>query len=312
MNQKVAIITPYFGKWPEWIDLHFFSCGQNNTIDFIFFTDCQLPEKRYPNVRFYPMSFDDYCMFVSERLNIDFKPVKAYKLCDLKVFYGYIHQDLLVDYDFWGFGDVDLIWGRISKFYTDDLLGKYNVFSTHADRLSGHLSLFRNNEKYRNLCMTIQNWKSKLANPEYVGMDEVELSQIIYPESKYIIKVYSKIIRKLFNWRDAWVIYYHIMPWINSLVMFKYRKLYFVEQHTTPILYPDGLTFKHDSATWHYDKYSILNAKTMEEYIYVHFMIYKKNSFRNDHFWTNDKDIYRIDNFNIENKIIIDKSGFHH
>ncbi len=162
MLNKIAIIIPYFGKYPEWIDVFFYSCGMNKTIDFYFFTDCEVPENYENNMYFHSFSFADYCKMVSEKLHVYFQPKSAYKLCDLKVFYGKIHEDILMDYDFWGFGDIDVVWGDIQKFYTDELLTKYDVFSTHADRLSGHLSMFRNMEYYRNLCFRIKDWQLKL------------------------------------------------------------------------------------------------------------------------------------------------------
>lgn len=133
---KIAIIIPYFGEWPVWIDLYFFSCSKNEEIDWFFFTDCEIPATYSSNLHFIETSFYDYCQLASERLNIEFYPADPYKLCGLKPFYGYIHQDVIAEYDFWGFGDVDIIWGNIKKFYTDKMFEKYDVFSSHADRVS--------------------------------------------------------------------------------------------------------------------------------------------------------------------------------
>ena len=307
MQQKIAVIVPYFGKYPEWIELFFYSCAMNKTIDFYFFTDCELPENQEKNLFFKQISFADYCKDVSEKLQINFAPKSPYKLCDLKVFYGKIHEDILAGYDFWGFGDVDLLWGDIQKFYSNELLEKYDVFSTHADRISGHLALFRNTEYYRNLCFEIKNWQQKLTDNKNYALDETEFSNLIYPKSKIIKKIYSKIIRKIFNWRDAWVIYYRIVPLWNFL--FLPRKIYFKEQFTTPILYNDGRTYKHDSDTWCYENGKIINAKNGKEYIYLHFMIFKKNNFRDDHFWV--ENFYNVDKPLKNNDILINKSGFY-
>ncbi len=78
---------------------------------------------------------------MSDRLGISFCPDNPYKLCDLRPFYGYVHKDLLETYDFWGFGDLDLLWGDIKKFCADKILDRKDVFSTHADRVSGHFAL---------------------------------------------------------------------------------------------------------------------------------------------------------------------------
>ena len=38
--KSIGILIPYFGKWPEWIELFFDSVERNKTIDFHFLTDC--------------------------------------------------------------------------------------------------------------------------------------------------------------------------------------------------------------------------------------------------------------------------------
>ena len=97
VKMKIALIIPYFGKLPQWSDLFFYSVMKNAGLDFYFFTDIDFDEKylSLPNVFVEKTSWNDYCDTVSKKLNIDFHPQKAYKLCDLRPFYGYIYQDLL-------------------------------------------------------------------------------------------------------------------------------------------------------------------------------------------------------------------------
>ena len=66
-----------------------------------------------------------------------------YKLCDFKPSDGEVFEDYLNDYDYWGHCDVDLIWGDIRKFVTDELLEKYvRIFSR------GHCSIYRNSSEW--------------------------------------------------------------------------------------------------------------------------------------------------------------------
>ena len=266
-SNSIAIIIPYFGSWPAWIDLYFKSCSFNSFIDWHFFTDCVLPSENADNIYFHPSTFSDYCNLVSNKLNISFKPQNPYKLCGLRPFYAFIHKDLLTKYDFWGWGDVDVIWGDIASFYTDSILKKYDALSTHADRISGHLALVRNIPKYTELCFQIKSWQEKLADTNAIPMDEQDFSWLLYPESRYISKFYSKVIRQLFNWRDAWVIYYKIMPVVNFIIGSKRRRLLLKERHTTPILGDDGLTFRYDTDLWFYKNGKIINSKTGKENI---------------------------------------------
>ena len=46
-----------------------------------------------------------------------------------------------MEYDFWGYCDIDLIFGNIRKFITDDILDKYDKILSR-----GHFTLFRNKD----------------------------------------------------------------------------------------------------------------------------------------------------------------------
>ena len=51
-----------------------------------------------------------------------------YKLCDYKPAYGEIFAPELSGYDFWGYGDMDLVFGDLRAYFTEDKLRKYDKF----------------------------------------------------------------------------------------------------------------------------------------------------------------------------------------
>ena len=142
---------------------------------------------------FNSVSFNDYCTLVSKKLGIHFYPTHPYKLCDLKPFYSIIHENEINGYDFWGFADVDLVFGDIRKFYTDELLEKYKILSTHSDRISGHFCLFKNEEAINNKCFQISDWKKKLVDDKNYCLDECDFSYRFFPESKLTLWIFRKI-----------------------------------------------------------------------------------------------------------------------
>ena len=83
-------------------------------VDFIFYTNCPLPKHRYANTIFYQCTFEEYKKLVEVRLSLDYSIEKSYKLCDLKPFLGAVHEPELKEYDFWGFGDLDVVHGNLS------------------------------------------------------------------------------------------------------------------------------------------------------------------------------------------------------
>lgn len=309
-NSKIVIIIPYFGKWPPWIGLYFYSCSLNYNVDFYFFTDCKCCNEEYKNLHFVNCSFNQYCDKVSKKLNINFHPTQAYKLCDIKPFLGYIHSDIIHgnNYTFWGTGDVDLVFGNIATFYNERVLLKYDVFSTHYDRISGHLMILRASKKYIELCLQIKDWKSKLEDESHWGLDETDFSYLLYPESRFIRKSLNKFV-KIFKIRNDWRFRLFFLPFINFCLLLKLRGLYFVEQHTTPYISNIKIS-KHIADKWYFNNGIITNDLNGDRiYIYLHFLFYKRNKYSNFQYWGDD--CYRISESDFKKTIIIDTSGIH-
>ena len=143
---SIIIIIPYFGKFPPWINFLIETIRWNADIKWVIFTDCDLPENSAPNLEFQKTSFVDYKQKVSDKLGLRFNPKNPYKLCDVRPALGYIHSDLCEEYDFAGFGDLDVVYGNIRSVYTKELLNTYKCLSTHRDHLSGHFFLMRNTQ----------------------------------------------------------------------------------------------------------------------------------------------------------------------
>lgn len=137
--RKICIIIPYFGNLPRIFDFWMHSALNNPTIDFLLLTDCNV--KSINNVKVFPFSFEEMQAHIQKFFDFPIALKQPYKLCDYKGAYGYVFQEYIKDYDFWGFGDIDLIYGDMRRFITEDVLEKYDVISGW-----GHLTLYRNNK----------------------------------------------------------------------------------------------------------------------------------------------------------------------
>ena len=171
-DRWLIMLIPYFGKWPEWIDLFVESCKWNPSVCWRIYTDCGAPQNKAENVEIVEFTLADYKALVSDRLGIRFNPSDPYKLCDIRPALGYIHEPEIAKFRFFGFGDVDVVYGNIRKFYTDELLDQWDVLSTHNERLSGHFAVLRNTPQLRRAFRGIPNHRALLERPEYVGIDE--------------------------------------------------------------------------------------------------------------------------------------------
>src|SRR5690554_4211993 len=121
---SIILLIPYFGKWPAWFDFFLLSCEYNPTVQWKFYTDCHVPDVAPRNVRFQYITFAEYKEKVSLELDISFNPQNPYKLCDLKPALGFIHEEDVEGYDFWGFSDIDLVYGDLRRYFTAEKLDR--------------------------------------------------------------------------------------------------------------------------------------------------------------------------------------------
>lgn len=144
MNNKCALIIPYFGKFPNYFQLFLDSCRYNTKFDFFIFSDDETHYIYPQNVKFFYTTFSE----IKERLKkIDNRFLLSYpkKLCDFKVVYGYLFQEYIYRYSYWGYCDVDVIWGDLDSLVFPILAeDKHDKIFNH-----GHLTIYRN-AKYIN------------------------------------------------------------------------------------------------------------------------------------------------------------------
>lgn len=146
--KKIAIIIPYFGNLPNYFDLWLRSAEKNDIIDFILLTDNPIESSSH-NIIVMNCKFEDVVKRIRAKFPFEVQLRDPYDLCTFKPAYGYIFDDLLNEYDFWGHCDVDLIFGDLKKFITDNILQKHDKIFSH-----GHLCLYKNSPVMNHLFMT--------------------------------------------------------------------------------------------------------------------------------------------------------------
>lgn len=149
MKPKYAALCCYFGHWPSHFAFWLKSCQYNEGIDFLLVSDIPVDGYELPaNVKLHRLTFAQVQQRICECFAQELSPVqpvidRPYKLCDYKTAFGYLFADLFAGYDYWGYYDIDTIWGNIQKFIPanqDNHLVK--IFPC------GHLSFIRNEAPY--------------------------------------------------------------------------------------------------------------------------------------------------------------------
>lgn len=184
MNKKystIAFIIPYFGRFNNYFQLWLKSCAANPTVDWLLFTDDKRDFDYPPNVHVNYTTLGEVKHRVEVALGCHVCLEKPYKLCDFKPFYGIIFAEELKGFDFWGYCDVDLIWGDIRHFLPDDLLIKYDKIFCF-----GHCTLLRNTSRINHF-FTLQAkgvipWQKVVSEPFFFQYDEFDQINGIFEE----------------------------------------------------------------------------------------------------------------------------------
>lgn len=191
IQYKIAILIPYFGSWPIWMPYYLSSCRYNPNVDFLFFTNLPPLNESPGNVIYHKMNFDTLIKLAEQKLRLEIKFEAPYKLCDLKPAYGLIFQDYISDYDFWGHGDIDLIYGRISSFYTRKKLKRFDVLTCRRGIVSGQLTLYRNLLCINSLFLGIKNLNNLINSSRSEYVDEQHMYTLL-KEKKGTVKTFFK------------------------------------------------------------------------------------------------------------------------
>lgn len=210
---KVIILVPFFGSLPPWFEYFLQSCSYNSTFTWHIFTNDERSWNSPPNIVITHFSLADFNNLASDKLKLNIKIANPYKICDFKPAFGLIFNDYIKEYDFWGYSDLDLIYGNIDHFIHDDLLRNHEIVSVREEHIAGHFALLRYNNRiitlfYRSPCYLriFSNFKKHYAFDEKSNI----FGRRLFKNSKYRLakecfllfeKISNKIRFKfLFRW----------------------------------------------------------------------------------------------------------------
>lgn len=178
--KSIVIFTPWFGRWPDWMKFYLQSCRYNPDVSWVLISDCPPLADLPANVRLLSYSFADYRKLCGERLGLACRWDNAYKICDLRPAYAEIHRELIEGYDYWGYGDLDVVYGRIRDVYTDEVLSN-DIVSTHPEIVCGHFALMRNSPEMNGAFRRVRGWRHLLSQAEHRSFDERAFSNLFVP-----------------------------------------------------------------------------------------------------------------------------------
>lgn len=141
MQNKVCLISPYYGIFPNYFHLWIESASHNPKIDFYIITDSEFNYSLPPNIHQIHLSLNGIKERVERITGLKVCLSSGYKLCDYRPAYGLIFDDFVKNYDFWGWCDPDVVFGDLSLIVNKETMDEYDVIGG-----GGAFSLFRNTE----------------------------------------------------------------------------------------------------------------------------------------------------------------------
>lgn len=174
MCPSICIVLCYYGTFPNTFQLYLDSCAFNSTINWLLVTDEENLQRKYTvpqNLTVLNMELKDVEKLASKKMGFDVCIPTPYKLCDYKVAYGLIFEDYLKEYEWWGYGDCDVVYGDLRKFFTSERIEKYDKIYP-----LGHLSILKNNDACKRAFLLsapkTYDARSVYSQPNTVGFDE--------------------------------------------------------------------------------------------------------------------------------------------
>lgn len=188
----INLLIVHFGKFPNYFQLYLDSVSINQNLLHIFLiTDINTEHyKLPPNITVIKTSLLDVKLklnillltfFGIKNIRLDQLIPYNYKLCDIRPFYPILFKDHLshlTSNDYVGYGDCDLIYGKLSNYIKDnfyDVLGRF-----------GHFTAIKYQSDLIDLYKQIDY--NKIIDSEYQHLDETDYYDIIMKtitEKKY-------------------------------------------------------------------------------------------------------------------------------
>lgn len=163
---------------------------------------------------------------------------ESYSQVDLQPAYGVIFEEFIKGYDFWGHCDIDVVWGDIREFLSDEILRDFDIISFRKDFTAGHFTLWRNVLEINSIFKSIPDFRILFSCPGHHNFDENIISshlkrlsagsafqpRIYWPEN-LVIWFAGTTNPVGWYWRDGKVfdashrerIYVHFQAWKDSI-----------------------------------------------------------------------------------------------
>lgn len=136
--KRCIFILPWFGPLRNYFGLFLRTCASNAEYDWLIITDHDV-RNAPQNVRVLQMSFEELRRNVQSKFDFELALDTPYKLCDFKPAFGYLFEEQITGYEYWGHCDCDMLFGQLASLLEP-------LFDVGYDKIfgAGHMTLYKN------------------------------------------------------------------------------------------------------------------------------------------------------------------------
>lgn len=193
---STCFILPWYGNYPLWMKYFLRSAAYNPGFNWLLVSDEKPKEKLPENFKYLELSITQFEGLVFKSVGITPQITHPYKFCDFKPAFGDIFSEYLTGFDYWGYCDLDVVFGNLPKLLAPFYNRQFDIFAPDTDFFPGHFCLFRNSDYINSLYRKAFNYK-KVFSAEYVFFfDEFLYPDGIEPNNDALKRVISSKIRK--------------------------------------------------------------------------------------------------------------------
>lgn len=169
---NICLLIPYYGAWPVYLNLFVESCRSNKQIDVHLISDLQVDIDLPTNVKLMNIPMKELLQRLEKATGIHRQNISPRKICDLKPAYGLMFDDLTLGYDFWAYGDIDLVFGDLDRYLKPSILAEYDILTFREEWIHGPFTIFRNNDRTKNLFRLSRDYEKVFSDDMIYCFDE--------------------------------------------------------------------------------------------------------------------------------------------
>lgn len=225
--KKVCFIVPYFGTLPNYFQLFLESCSINKDYEWLIITNDQRKFCYPKNVKRVIMSFEELKKTISSKFSFKINLNTPRKLCDYKPAYGFIFENYLREYEYWGHCDIDTIMGKLDDFLPPLLKNQYDKIFT-----LGHFILYKNTKENNRIFM--KNFRGQSLYKESFQTDSITTFDETYGDDNNVNSIFVENGAKVYE-KD---LSFNVDLYISKFTQIIYdNKQYVVLKHPSKILF---------------------------------------------------------------------------